>query len=221
MKREWQQEFGKTWDNRGKNKEMKKVIGIVLFVLWTTVSWAQINDFHFYAVDTTQSKIYWKCDKHNGTFKLDKGGFVTYKNKIIDGLFFIDLHSMKDNDMDEKNYGTAVMILINTLKNEFLEIEKYPYSYFRLEELEPIGENKYKVTGDFTLHGITNCITFTAKIDFTKEKIHFVSEPFIIDRSEWGVYRMSPTRYYSDDENNWTVPDEVEIKIDIIARKEE
>ena len=201
-----------------------KIIKYFFFGFWllhglTVLS--QDNEFHFYAADTVNSKIYWKCDKHYGIFKLEKGGFVTYKNKIVDGLFFINLHSLKDLDMDEKTYGTAVLILENTLKNEFLEVNKYPVSYFRLEEIHPVKDNLYHVKGDFTLHGITNCIEFDAYVDFEGDKIHFVSKPFIIDRSEWGIYRMSPTRFYSDDENNWTVPDEVEIKIDIIAVKEE
>ncbi len=191
------------------------------FLLQNSISFSQYRDFHFYAVDTVKSKINWKCDKHYGTFKLEKGGFVTYKNKIIDGLFFINLRSLKVLDMDPKTYGTAVLILENTLKNEFLEVDKYPYSYFRIEEIHPVDKEWYQVTGDFTLHGITNCISFKAKIEFKDNIIHFVSEPFIIDRSEWGVYRMSPTRFYPDDENNWTVPDEVEIKVDIIAVKEE
>jgi polyisoprenoid-binding protein YceI len=206
--------------NRLMMKKLKTLLFAFLF--WQALTLlSQQTDFHFYAADTLHSKIYWKCDKHKGTFKLKKGGFVTYKGKIVDGLFFIDLHSMKDLDMDKKTYGTAVMILENTLKNEFLEVEKYPYSYFRLESLKHIKNNLYQVVGDFTLHGITNCIEFTAQIDYSGNKIHFVSKPFVIDRSEWGVYRMSPTRFYSDDENNWTVPDEVEIKIDITAIKEE
>ena len=198
---------------------MKKFL--VLLIFWQSfLLIAQDKDFHFYKADTIKSIIDWKCDKHKGIFKIDKGGFVTYKNQIVDGLFFIDLQSMKDLDMDKKTFGTAVMILENTLKNEFLEIKKYPLSYFRLYEIKPLSKNLYQITGNFTLHGITNCISFKAKIEHRKNAIHFVSEPFIIDRSEWGIYRMSPTRFYSDDENNWTVPDDVEIKIEILARKE-
>lgn len=199
---------------------MKKFL-FLLIILQNVLLFSQEDKFAFYAVDTTKSIIHWKCDKHKGIFRLSKGGFVTYKDQIIDGLFFIDLHSMKDLDMDKKIYGTAVMILENTLKNEFLEVKKYPLSYFRLEEIKHLNGNVYQVIGDFTLHGITNCIQFKAKIDFQKSLINFVSEPFIIDRSEWGIYRMSPTSFYSDDENNWTVPDEVEIKIEITARKEQ
>ncbi len=199
---------------------MKKIV-FIYFLLQQILVFSQDKDYHFYAADTTKSIIKWKCDKHKGIFKLKKGGFITYKKQIIDGLFFVNLHSLKDLDMDKKTYGTAVMILENTLKNEFLEIEKYPLSYFRIEEVTPIKNDLYRIVGDFSLHGITNCIEFNARINFSGDTIHFVSEPFVIDRSDWGIYRMSPTRFYSDDENNWTVPDEVEIQINILARKEQ
>jgi len=69
-----------------------------------------------------------------------------------------------------------------------------------LQEVTHIQANEYKLTGDFNLHGNTICINFVATIDFEEEPIKLKSEKFIIDRTDWGVYRMSPKRPYSDDE---------------------
>jgi len=46
------------------------------------------------------------------------------------------------------------------------------------------------------------------------------SEKFTIDRTDWGVYRMSPKRPYQDDENGWTVPDEIELHLEIKTLKD-
>jgi len=138
----------------------------------------------------------------------------------VGGRFIIDMNSIKDLDMDPKQFGTAVMILENTLKNEFFEVKKYPFAIFDLQEIEHLSGNYYQLTGDFTLQGITNCISFKAKIDIDDEKLHLLSDTFSIDRTDWGIYRMSPKRPYSDDENGWTVPDKINLKIDLTAKPE-
>ena len=182
--------------------------------------WAQDSECSFFRLDTLQSKILWKCDKHSGSIKLVDGGFVLQKDSIETGLFYIDMHSIKDLDMSAKEYGTAVMILENTLKDEFFEDKKFPFSAFKLISIKQIENNRYQVSGDFTMHSITNCITFNAQITVENDELIMTSDSIVLDRSDWGVYRMSPQRPYSDEENGWTVPDKIEIKIEIITKKE-
>jgi len=45
------------------------------------------------------------------------------------------------------------------------------------------------------------------------------SETFKIDRTDWGIYRLSPKRPYPDDEHGWTVPDTVEITVKLRFHK--
>jgi len=198
---------------------MKKILFTVLVLILFSAQ-AQ-SDLLFYRVDTLSSKIFWKCDKHDGTIKLKDGGFVTdTKQQILGGKFIIDMHSIKDLDMDPKQFGTAVLIFENTLKNEFFGADKYPYALFDLQQIKHLTGNTYELTGDFTLHGITNCIQFKADITFKGNVLKMKSERFAIDRTDWGIYRMSPKRPYPDDENGWTVPDKIEIQIDLKAVKE-
>ena len=201
---------------------MKKLLYILLLFLFAGyISRAQEDDkFSFYRVDTLKSKILWKCDKHNGLIKLQEGGFVLENDQPVGGLFVIDMHSIKDLDMDTKQYGTAVMILENTLKNEFFEADKYPYAIFKLEDAYHLTGDTYQLIGDFTMHGITNCVSFKAHIKVEGDLLTMTSEKFSIDRTDWGVYRMSPKRPYSDDENGWTVPDEIDLKIELTAKRE-
>ncbi len=198
---------------------MKRIVLIFLFV-WSLGMYAQ-QEFAFYRVDTLSSKIFWKCDKHNGTIKLKDGGFVVDNQKqILAGKFYVNMQSIKDLDMDPKQFGTAVLIFENTLKNEFFEAEKYPIAVFDLQEIKHIQDDLFLLTGDFTLHGITNCLQFKAHLKINDKFIAMKSEKFAIDRTDWGIYRMSPKRPYSDDENGWTVPDKIELQIDLKAVKE-
>jgi len=220
-----QQESGKILNKLTKNKYMKSYrintgfyLLIILFI--SNNIWAQKNNYSFFKADTLQSTILWKCDKHDGKINLSKGGFVTSEKQIEAGLFYIDMRSIKDLDMDTKTYGTAVLILDNTLKNDFFNIKKYPSANFKIVNIEKITTNKYKVTGDLNLHGVTNCLAFDASVLIKKNEIIMSSDNIVLDRTDWGIYRMSPQRPYSDDENGWTVPDKIEIKIKIIAKKE-
>jgi len=197
---------------------MKKIF-IILFFLGFAQIQAQ-EDYTFYRVDTLNSKIYWKCDKHNGLLKLRDGGFVLKNDSIVAGKFILDMRTIKDLDMDPKQYGTAVLILENTLKNEFFEVKKYPFAVFDLQEIKHLQAGQYELTGDFTLHGNTVCVTFKATIDFSGDTISLKSEKFDLDRTDWGIYRMSPKRPYSDDDNGWTVSDKLSIQLELILKKE-
>jgi polyisoprenoid-binding protein YceI len=44
---------------------------------------------------------------------------------------------------------------------DFFDVEKYPTMSFKSTQVKPDGDGGYKVTGDFTLHGITKQITFS------------------------------------------------------------
>ncbi len=191
---------------------------IALFFAFNT----QAQKLRFYKVDTTGSQVLWKCDKHNGAIKLKAGGFVVDipQKQPVAGRFIIDMHSITDLDMDPKEYGTAVLIFQNTLKNNFFQANQYPYALFNLEEVRKLTGDMYLLTGDFTLHGITNCLSFKAKIEIKDKVLTMVSEKFSVDRTDWGIYHMSPKRPYPDDKNGWTVSDQIDLIIKLKAEAE-
>ena len=172
-------------------------------------------------VDTGKSDIFWKCDKHNGFFPLDSGKvWVDRHNRLQKGIFYINIKDLQVLDLDSANYKTAKAILENTLKNEFFEVDKYPLSYFKMEEVMPAG-NDWMMEGDLFMHGTAVCIRFEGRYDFTPDAPEWFleSETFKIDRTDWGIYRLSPKRPYPDDEHGWTVPDTVEITVKLRFHK--
>ncbi len=55
---------------------------------------------------------------------------------------------------------TRVEARDNHLKSaDFFDAEKYPTIHFISKSIRPAGKNKYKLTGDLTLHGITRQVT--------------------------------------------------------------
>ena len=43
---------------------------------------------------------------------------------------------------------------------DFFDVAKYPTITFRSKEITAVGKEHYKVTGDFTIHGVTREVTF-------------------------------------------------------------
>ena len=169
-----------------------------------------------FKVDTGKSEIHWKCDKHNGYVPLKSGTLTIDNQGNIKGIFYLDLSLLQVKDLDTDEYRTAKAILENTLKNEFFEIDKYPDAYFRLEDAQYIKDDTYRFTGDLTMHGISVCISFPGHLYFKNKKLYLESGKFFIDRTDWGIYRLSPKHPYPDDEHGWTVKDTVEIKVKLI-----
>ncbi len=193
------------------------IVIITFWVVWTAL---QLPPAGTYRLDTGKSEVYWKCDKHNGILPFKKGFLHIRKNGDITGKFDFDLSLFEVKDLDSAKYGTAKMILENTLKNEFFEIEKYPQAVFWLYDARPINDSIFRITGDLFFHGITNCVEFDGKLDYRQGVLHLKSKPFYIDRTDWGVYRLSPSLPVADDENGWTVTDSVRIRVDLVLERE-
>jgi len=116
------------------------------------------------------------------TWSLDKAhsklGFTVTHMLIsdVDGSFTdfdATITSSKDDFSDAVVEMTAKTSSVNTqnekrdahLKNEdFFDAAKHSTITFKSKTFEKVGENKYKVTGDLTLHGVTKPVTLDATL---------------------------------------------------------
>lgn len=125
-------------------------------------------------VDPAASTIGWTAKKfggqHNGTVKLSKGNLQVNGKKLVGGSFVMDMTSITDVDITNPEFNQK---LTGHLKSDdFFSVEKNPNSTFKITKAAPIasakaGEPNYTVTGDLTIKGITNPVTFpaTVKVD--------------------------------------------------------
>ena len=76
---------------------------------------------------------------------------------------------------------------------DFLEAEKYPQITFRSQKSEPAGEvHRYRVTGEFTLHGVTKPVTVDVELLGFGEAPGFgkrggFAAEVALDRREFGI----------------------------------
>lgn len=122
-------------------------------------------------VDQTASSLNWTAKKvggqHNGTVKLAKGTLAVNGKKLVGGNFVMDMTSIADVDITNPEFNNK---LTTHLKSEdFFSAEKHPTSTFKITQAKPLagakaGEPNYTITGDLTIKGITNPVTFPATV---------------------------------------------------------
>lgn len=83
-------------------------------------------------------------------------------------------------------------------KADFLDAENFPTVTFKSTAVKPLGDNKFKVIGDLTIHGVTKSIELDATLNRVgphpmskKQSIGFDATGQIL-RSDFGVGRFAP-----------------------------
>lgn len=144
-----------------------------------TVATASTNAtaYHFSNTSTigfTGSKV---TGSQSGGFKTFTGSFQLEEGEPVSGEFTIDMNSIYSDS--EK--------LTGHLKNkDFFDVETHPTSEFKVTSFEKVSETLYNVSGNLTIVGQTNNITFPATVNNTPEKIS-LSSKFDIKRKDWGI----------------------------------
>jgi polyisoprenoid-binding protein YceI len=106
-------------------------------------------------------------------------GVVSHVEALID-MASLTLENLQNDEAEE---------LADHLKSaDFFDIEKHPLSRFEMTKLIPVkGDYTSKVTGNLTILGVSNSVSFYATIEISEKEVSMESEEFVIDRSAWGL----------------------------------
>lgn len=172
-----------------------------------------------YIVNTEASTIDWKGFKptgsHNGTIKLDSGTFKVNQGKVESGSFLVDMASITVEDIpadDEKN-GKLKGHLTSP---DFFDVDKFPSAAFEVTGVSEV-EGKTMLSGNLTLKGVKNNITFPVSVSENENGVSLSSETFTIDRSKWNVQYGSKS--FFDNLGDKFINDDIELKINVSAKK--
>jgi len=101
---------------------------------------------------------------------------------------------------------TRVEARNNHLKSaDFFDVEKYPTLNFKSTAVKPAGKNKYKLTGNLTLHGVTKPVTMdllykgTVENPMSKKQTAGFQVTGTIKRSDFNVGPKFPAPMISDE----------------------
>lgn len=172
---------------------------LALFVATISLAFTNIEDGKN-EVKVEKSSVTWKGYKVTGSHKghIDiKDGFLNFEEGVLTGgEFSIDMSSIENTDMEGDNKAK----LEGHLKSDdFFGVETYPTAKLVFKNVKASGKNSYKVTGDLTIKGKTNPISFdmsvygnkataNLKIDRTKYDVRYGSTSFFDNLQDKAIY---------------------------------
>lgn len=180
---------------------------VILFVAFTNPVKTET-----YKVDTEQSSIDWIGRKvtgeHNGKIKITSGEVVLNGKAIKGGSFVMDMTSITSDS--ER--------LTGHLKNDdFFSVEKNPTSKFVITKVTAAGTDRINVTGNLTIKGITESITFPASVKKEGNSIVAVAKNVLVNRAKFDIRYGSKT--FFNDIGNKAIDDNFELSINLVAKK--
>jgi polyisoprenoid-binding protein YceI len=184
---------------------LPKCIFVFSVLLITALSSFSPNRTTAYKVDIDRSALGWtgyyvfSFSEHNGTIKLSDGEIMIDDHQIVSGHFNIDMKSIKDLDMPADD--GAKDLENHLMSDDFFSVNEFPSARFEITNTTKIkdpvpGGPNYDVSGDLTIKGVKNSLTFPALINFNDDGIEAKAK-FKFDRTKWNV-RYNSGKFFSD-----------------------
>lgn len=184
-----------------KTTKIALVIAIIIapFTLMSFSPESRSPEGPAFSLTNAQSTVNWKGTKpggsHNGIIEVVNGSIDTDGSSIIGGVFTIDMKSIVCEDLTNENYNKK---LIGHLKSEdFFHVEEFPEASFKIikvakkmSAMEGFSAN-HMISGNLTLRGITNEISFPANITMDAKMVYAKTGEINLDRTKWNVHNQS------------------------------
>ena len=168
-------------------------------------------------VDAKASTFNWLGKKftgeHNGTIGVQNGSLVVNGGKLSGGEFTIDMKSIKCLDLTDAGYNAK---LIGHLTSpDFFDVAKYPTATLKIKKATAKTATNYDITGDLTINGVTQSITFPAVVTIAKGATTATAK-FEVDRTKFGSKYNSKS--FFDTIGDKMINDNFQVDVKIVAR---
>ena len=178
---------------------MKKVFSFLVLTFLSTALFAQTT----WNADPMHSKLTFSTthlgiSDVTGLFKKFEASATGSKADFSDAVFQLNA--------DVNSVNTEVEMRDNHLRSaDFFEVEKYPTMKFSSTSIKKTAKDKYKLTGNLTLHGITKPVTMnvwyrgTVENPMSKAQTSGFQLTGTIKRSDFSIGPKFPAPMLSDD----------------------
>jgi len=188
---------------------------LLVLLLFSTISAAQVNTIRQYPIDTNHSTIGFSVSIMNGLSRVN-GKFTDFTVTLTNDEKDITKSSV-NVVIKAASINTGIPARDTHLRSaDFFEVEKYSEITFQSKRIEKKGKQLFAL-GTFTMHGVSKEITLPFQItgvnkDPASKKMNLgYSARIVLNRRDFGI--------------NWTHPkvpnfvgDNVEIEINLITR---
>jgi polyisoprenoid-binding protein YceI len=169
-------------------------------------------------VDAKASTFNWLGKKftgeHNGTIGVQSGSLVVNGGKLSGGEFTIDMKSIKCLDLTDAGYNAKLVGHISS--PDFFDVAKYPTATLKITKATPKTATNYDITGNLTINGVTQPITFPAVVTVAKDATTATAK-FEVDRTKFGSKFGSKSFFESIGDK--VIYDNFQVDVKIVAAK--
>jgi polyisoprenoid-binding protein YceI len=188
-------------------KSIKNIAAIAL-VAFMTFSFTTVEEDKK-EIKVESSKVVWKGYKvtgsHEGFISIKSGQLTFNDGTLTGGDFVIDMSSIINTDLEGEYKGK----LEGHLKSDdFFGVEKFPTASLVFTQVKSVSKNSYEVTGDITIKGKTESISFDLSVYGNK-----ANASLKIDRSKFDV-RYGSTSFF-DGLKDKAIYDEFDLVADL------
>jgi polyisoprenoid-binding protein YceI len=178
---------------------------------------ATTGKFLRYGIDIKESLITWRGSmvfaskgQHAGYARFSKGEIMLEKDQLVGGLFEVDMNSITDPVHGSDND------LIEHLKSaDFFDVQKFPAANFAVAMVSAADSGNVNITGNLTMKGITQVVTFPAKLE-VQDSVIYANGRLIIDRTKWDV-RYKSGKFFQDLADE-AISDDIIFDVRIVAK---
>lgn len=170
---------------------MKKLSIFLSLLSFTAFSQAKTLADITYQVINKESQVAWHGSPimgvgHDGTIQLTSGTLVIATNgKAKGGTFVMNMKSI--NSIDEKSGKTNKGLVEHLNDDDFFSTMRFPTATFLITKIASgTKPNEYTITGNMTIKGISNVITFPATIATENDRLK-AQATIILNRTLWGI----------------------------------
>ncbi|WP_046242938.1 YceI family protein [Hymenobacter terrenus] len=155
---------------------------------------------------------------HNGTMNFTDGELLVKGNALVGGTVTVDMKSMKATDIkDAESQGKFVGHMSG---DDFFGVATYPTATFKIVSVTPIkgaakDADNATITGDMTIKGVTQRISFPAKVG-VKDGVAAATGKVTIDRTKFGLKYGSKT--FFDSIGDKAINDNFDLTFNVIAK---
>lgn len=155
------------------------------------------------------STVEWKGEKvvgsHEGTISLKSADLIYDNKKLKGGNFVMDMSTIVCTDLS----GEYKNKLEGHLKSDdFFSVQKFPTSSLTIKKVSKVQDNRYNISAELTIKGISKAIDFTAE-----EVENRLNATIKIDRTDFDIRYGSGSFFENLGDN--MIYDEFEIKLSL------
>ena len=172
---------------------------------------------------------------HNGTMQFANGELNVANGMIASGLVTVDMKTMKCTDITDAE--SQAKFVGHMSGDDFFGADKFPTAVFKIVSVTPLkaagnsagkgkgkangkalgkDDNNATIAGDMTIKGVTNRISFPAKVG-VKDGVAAATGKVTIDRTKYGLKYGSKS--FFDSLGDKAISDDFTLSFNVIAKQ--